>query len=439
MDNDSKEIPEGNINEAEIEELQPFKIRDIRKKEKFVVDDSYINGYARILGVNATLVYFSLCRHANLDQESFPSYRTIALEMAISETSVKRGVRKLKLANLITITRERNSDMTWSNNTYHLLDKSEWKTQTEAFQILLHDKSHRSDRPMESIGQPKVKSHGSDRPTKVTHLEGNKYNTTTSTNNTDQHTPGLRGNNKDGFDPKEVEVEVEVKTFNDLIKYYKSLLIDAYRDHPSLIVPNSDTAYLKHLYYEKNYTISQITIFIDQAQNWSKVGGLEALKRTVERYEEKEEKEEKGEPSVKQRAVDQSDSPFEMYAENNQRGENGKNASTVRQARQDDCEATENSNRSWVSQRRKELEAHDKEVDLIEAGKAKKEDLSEQEWKELLKETAKRLIEEGSLEHKALKEMESIELRNKIWGNTVERKALLKLGQATQTGEKQGA
>jgi hypothetical protein len=58
--------------------MREIKIRALRRKEKFVIDDEYLNGYARLCGWNATLVYMSICRHADKDQYSFPRIRKAA-------------------------------------------------------------------------------------------------------------------------------------------------------------------------------------------------------------------------------------------------------------------------------------------------------------------------------------------------------------------------
>jgi DNA-binding transcriptional regulator PaaX len=97
-------------------------IRDLRRKEKFIIDDEYLNGYARICGIFATGVYVSLCRHADREQKAFPSIKRMAAELAISESSVKRGLKKLDEYRIIV--RERKGKML--TNRYYLLDKSEW-------------------------------------------------------------------------------------------------------------------------------------------------------------------------------------------------------------------------------------------------------------------------------------------------------------------------
>src|SRR3972149_9700829 len=98
-----------------------FKVRDLRQKEKFVIDDAYLDRYARVLGVTASTVYMSLCRHADRNQECFPSQELIAREHNISPRSVKRSIQRLKEANMILIRRERLSHGRWRNNVYVLL------------------------------------------------------------------------------------------------------------------------------------------------------------------------------------------------------------------------------------------------------------------------------------------------------------------------------
>jgi hypothetical protein len=110
-------------------EQQTFlKIRDLRQKTQFKIDDIYINGYARLCGTNATLVYLSLCRHAEFEsQKAFPSQGKIAFELGISLPSVKRGIKKLSEYNIIKIEKEKIKGR-FTNNVYYLLDKSEWLT-----------------------------------------------------------------------------------------------------------------------------------------------------------------------------------------------------------------------------------------------------------------------------------------------------------------------
>ena len=97
------------------------RIIDQRNKEKFQMDDMYLNGYARHCGIYATGVYVSLCRHANRDQYCFPSFKLIAEELAISEKSVQRAVVVLVEWNIIELIRSKKPDGTWQNNIYQTM------------------------------------------------------------------------------------------------------------------------------------------------------------------------------------------------------------------------------------------------------------------------------------------------------------------------------
>jgi hypothetical protein len=111
-----------------MEQQTLFKVRDLRQKTQFKVDDKYLNGYARVCGSNATLAYLSLCRHAEFEsQRAFPSQKKMAFELGISENSIKRGIKSLVNYNIIEIKKEKMGGK-FANNVYYLLDKSEWET-----------------------------------------------------------------------------------------------------------------------------------------------------------------------------------------------------------------------------------------------------------------------------------------------------------------------
>ena len=101
-----------------------FKVRDLRKKQQFIIDDAYLNGYARLMSPYATCVYLSLCRHADKEQKAFPSIKRIAQQHHISTKSVKRGTKELLAWNIVSKRRMRGR----LSNLYWLLDKSEWKS-----------------------------------------------------------------------------------------------------------------------------------------------------------------------------------------------------------------------------------------------------------------------------------------------------------------------
>jgi DNA-binding Lrp family transcriptional regulator len=103
-------------------------VRDLRKKEQFIVDDAYLNGYAKLVSPFATLAYLSLCRHADKGQQAFPSYEIIAEEFNISKPSAIKGIRELEEWKIITIEKSKNLRSGKQNpNIYVLLNKSEWK------------------------------------------------------------------------------------------------------------------------------------------------------------------------------------------------------------------------------------------------------------------------------------------------------------------------
>lgn len=133
--------------EEKKEQLQLFKVRDLRQKTQFKIDDVYLNGYARKCGTNATLVYISLCRHAEFySQKAFPSQKKIAWEHNVSTRTVKRGLKELIKYNIVAIEQEKMGGK-FANNIYVLLDKSEWKKSTEG------QRRHTAHRGTETEGQ----------------------------------------------------------------------------------------------------------------------------------------------------------------------------------------------------------------------------------------------------------------------------------------------
>lgn len=96
-----------------------------------MVDDVYLNGYAKHLGPITSMVYISLCRHVDKDQYAFPSQELIAEEIKAGVRSVKNAIALLKEWNLIDIERIR-SDRKWARNSYYLLDKAMWKKVSSA-------------------------------------------------------------------------------------------------------------------------------------------------------------------------------------------------------------------------------------------------------------------------------------------------------------------
>lgn len=106
-------------------------IRDLREKF-FQVDNEYLNGYARLCGINATGVYLSMCRHADNNQKCFPSKKLIAEELSISERSVYNAIKELEKWNIISIENQgRKKDGSFKVKVYTLNNKRNWRPKTK--------------------------------------------------------------------------------------------------------------------------------------------------------------------------------------------------------------------------------------------------------------------------------------------------------------------
>lgn len=99
-----------------------FQVRDMRHKGKFQIDDVYLNGYAKKVGVYGSAVYMSLCRHADTQQKCWPSIKKLAEEHDCSEKQISRAIKSLEDLNIIKKLRLGKKLV----NRYYLLDKSEW-------------------------------------------------------------------------------------------------------------------------------------------------------------------------------------------------------------------------------------------------------------------------------------------------------------------------
>lgn len=127
------------------------RIIDRRKKEKYMVDDAYLNGMAKLCGWQGTIVYNSLCRHSSKDQTCFPSIKLMAEQHGVHRETIIKGIKKLEQRKVITVQKKRTKAGVWLNNSYTLLDKSEWDyTQVDetdtAIQVGVTDTPSRCDR-----------------------------------------------------------------------------------------------------------------------------------------------------------------------------------------------------------------------------------------------------------------------------------------------------
>lgn len=106
---------------------ETFEVRDLREKDKFVVDDKFLNGYARFLGIYAVGVYVCLCRHADKDQKTYPAINKIAEELDISRNKVIEAIKCLEFWKII---KKKRVGLKLTNR-YYLLKKSLWKAINE--------------------------------------------------------------------------------------------------------------------------------------------------------------------------------------------------------------------------------------------------------------------------------------------------------------------
>jgi len=106
-----------------------MEIRDSRGKEWFWLDNEYLNGYAKHLGVTCTSVYISLCRHSdNTTQTCFPSMEKIGEELGLKRQAVSRAIKKLQDWGIISVVTKYNKESKKrENNIYTLMAKKSWK------------------------------------------------------------------------------------------------------------------------------------------------------------------------------------------------------------------------------------------------------------------------------------------------------------------------
>lgn len=106
---------------------EKFEVRDLRERNRYVVDIKFLNGYARFLGIYAVGVYDSLCRHANKEQKCWPSIPKISEELDICRNKVIESIKYLEFWQIIKKRRIGKQ----ATNRYFLLDKKHWKLLNE--------------------------------------------------------------------------------------------------------------------------------------------------------------------------------------------------------------------------------------------------------------------------------------------------------------------
>lgn len=149
------------------------RIIDKRKKEKYMLDDEYLNGMAKLCGWQGTIVYNSLCRHADKDQKCFPSLKLMADQHGVSRPTILKGLKQLEDRNVIEIKKTRSKGGQWLNNEYILLDKSGWKYDQVNVVDMVHQVNENTP-----PSKPPLLDQVNVVDTKETHKQGNTYKET---------------------------------------------------------------------------------------------------------------------------------------------------------------------------------------------------------------------------------------------------------------------
>lgn len=98
-----------------------FKVRDCRDAF-FVIDDEYLNGYARVCGPITSMVYIALCRHVGKEQVCYPSHDRLAKILGISKSAVVRAIKSLEVHGLVRVDRKQGEQ-----SIYTLTNKRNWR------------------------------------------------------------------------------------------------------------------------------------------------------------------------------------------------------------------------------------------------------------------------------------------------------------------------
>ena len=157
-------------------EEKQFEIRDLRHKEKFFLDDEFLNGYAKLIGPTAVAIYCSLSRHANKQQKCWPGIDKIAEELGTSQSTIVVHIKKLFEHNIVHKIRVGKR----ANNRYDLIDKKYWtKVNNEVHSSVVNNEVHSS--PDMNLIVHSTESHSSnskDTHSKDTHNKDNVFSLT---------------------------------------------------------------------------------------------------------------------------------------------------------------------------------------------------------------------------------------------------------------------
>lgn len=117
-----------------------FVIRDRREKGYCMVDNEFIDKYIKILSAPAFKVYFAICRHANNEETSWPSYKMFKEKFGLSETSISKALRELENGGFVKIIRKKDEEThRQQSNNYVLLHRTAWLKPEEILKSRLQE------------------------------------------------------------------------------------------------------------------------------------------------------------------------------------------------------------------------------------------------------------------------------------------------------------
>lgn len=136
------------------EPIDRFEVRDLRVKTRFAIDNRFQDEYAHILGPTCSMVYYSLVRHANKEQKTWPSQKRIAHQVGASREWVGRYIQILAYFNIVRSVRVGRS----CTNRYYLVDEKYWRTDYEEMLKEVKAALKPSKKGVEKVMRPQVTS-----------------------------------------------------------------------------------------------------------------------------------------------------------------------------------------------------------------------------------------------------------------------------------------
>lgn len=85
------------------------KVRDQRQPKHFWADNEIVDVYLPMIGMAGFAVYMLLCRFANQEGQCDPSIAGLAKRLQVTQPTIRKAIKALEKANLITVKRGRST------------------------------------------------------------------------------------------------------------------------------------------------------------------------------------------------------------------------------------------------------------------------------------------------------------------------------------------